>query len=326
MLTLFSRFQAGLRTGFPAQRAKYRVGRCDMKDFTYFITQILNGLGLGSIYALVALGYSMVYGIVQLINFAHGDIIMVGSYMVYLVMVLLKAPLWVAVLAAVLFCAVAGVVIERVAYHRLLVHDAPRISLLITALGVSIFLQNLFMLVFGSESQSMPQMFGNQSLKLGELSINFSTVLNLIISILMMAGLQMLVKKTKIGKAMTAIAQNQDAAKLMGIDTNKVIELTFVISGVLACIAGTMVAMYYRSIETTMGSLIGTKIFAAAILGGVGMLPGAMVGGILLGIVETMVSAYISTGYRDAISFTILIVVLLFMPNGMFGKKAINKV
>ena len=142
----------------------------------------------------------------------------------------------------------------------------------------------------------------------------------------MVAFMYIFLNKTKIGKAMTAIAQNQDAAKLMGIDTNKVIELTFVISGVLACIAGTMVAMYYRSIETTMGSLIGTKIFAAAILGGVGILPGAMVGGILLGIVETMVSAYISTGYRDAISFTILIVVLLFMPNGMFGKKAINKV
>lgn len=326
MLTLFSRFQAGLRTGFPAQRAKYRVGRCDMKDFTYFITQILNGLGLGSIYALVALGYSMVYGIVQLINFAHGDIIMVGSYVVYLVMVLLKAPLWVAVLAAVLFCAIAGVVIERVAYHRLLVHDAPRISLLITALGVSIFLQNLFMLVFGSESQSMPQMFSSQTLKLGELSINFSTVLNLIISILMMAGLQLLVKKTKIGKAMQATSEDAGAAKLMGINTNMVIAVTFAVGSALAAVGALLYCNTYPQIKPVMGNLLGLKAFVAAVLGGIGSIPGAMIGGYVLGVAESLTKAYISSKLTDAVVFGILILVLLIKPTGIMGKNRKEKV
>ena len=251
------------------------------------LQQFINGITIGSTYALVAIGFTMIFGVLELTNFSNSSLYMFGAYVTWLLYGV-GMNFFVAFALSIALTGLLGFSIDRFALRLLRKRHAPKLSGLITTLGMSMVIDNAIMVFCGTDSK--------------------------------------LVYRTKIGKAMTAIAQNQDAAKLMGIDTNKVIELTFVISGVLACIAGTMVAMYYRSIETTMGSLIGTKIFAAAILGGVGILPGAMVGGILLGIVETMVSAYISTGYRDAISFTILIVVLLFMPNGMFGKKAINKV
>ena len=228
-----------------------------------FITQLLNGLGLGSIYALIALGYSMVYGIVQLINFAHGDIIMVGGYMVYLIMVLLKLPIWLALVCAVAVCAVAGVVIERVAYHRLLVRNAPRISLLITALGVSIFLQNLFMLLFGSESRAMPPLFGSGTLEAGGFEISFATVLNILVSVVMMLGLQFLVSKTKIGRAMQATSEDAGAAKLMGINTNSVIAITFAVGSTLAAVGALLYCNTYPQISPSMGNLLGLKAFVA---------------------------------------------------------------
>lgn len=208
-----------------------------------FITQILNGLGIGSIYALIALGYSMVYGIVQLINFAHGDIIMVGAYIVYVILVMLGMPLWGAIIGSLIFCAFAGVFIERVAYRRLLVHGAPRISLLITAIGVSIFLQNLFQVIFGSEAKSMPRMFDVEPVMLGSLQISSSTILNILTSVVMMVGLQLLVGKTKIGKAMRATSEDAGAAKLMGINTNHTIAFTFAVGSALAAVGAVLMLL-----------------------------------------------------------------------------------
>lgn len=291
-----------------------------------FFNQIMNGLGLGSIFALVALGYSMVYGIVQLINFAHGDIIMVGGYMVYLVMVMRGLPLWVAVLTAIVVCALAGVIIQRVAYHRLLVHNAPRISLLITALGVSIFLQNLFMLIFGSESQAMPPMFGANVMHLGGLQVNQAMIINIAVSVVMMAGLQALVSKTRIGKAMQATSEDAGAAKLMGINTNFVIAVTFAVGSALAAVGALLYCNTYPQVQPTMGNLLGLKAFVAAVLGGIGSIPGAMIGGYLLGLAESLTKAYISSQWTDAVVFGILIVVLLVKPSGILGKIKREKV
>jgi len=291
-----------------------------------FFTQIINGLGIGSIYALIALGYSMVYGIVQLINFAHGDIIMVGAYVVFVVLVTLNLPLWLAVIGSILFCGIAGVVIERVAYHRLLVHDAPRISLLITAIGVSIFLQNLFQLLFGSDAKSMPKMFTFSPLQLGTLQITSSTLLNIAVSVLMMAGLQLLVNKSKIGKAMRATSEDAGAAKLMGINTNTTIAFTFGIGSALAAVGAVLYCNTYPQIKPIMGGMLGLKAFVAAVLGGIGSIPGAMLGGYILGVAESLTNAYISSNLTDAVVFGILIVVLLVKPTGLLGKNAREKV
>lgn len=294
-----------------------------------FITQLLNGLALGSIYALVALGYNMVYGIVQLINFAHGDIIMVGGYMIFLAMVTMGLPLWFAVLFSIVVCALAGIVIERVAYHRLLVHNAARISLLITALGVEIFLQNLFMLMFGSDPKAMPQMFPSTQIGLGGLSIDFSTILNIVVSVIMMAGLQLLVNKTKIGKAMKATSEDAGAAKLMGINTNYVIAFTFAVGSALAAVGSVLYCNKYPQINPVLGNLLGLKAFIAAVLGGIGSIPGAMLGGYILGVVENMSKAWLPseyTGYADAVVFGILILVLLVKPSGLMGKSRKEKV
>lgn len=291
-----------------------------------FLTQTINGLGLGSIYALVALGYSMVYGIVKLINFAHGDIIMVGGYSVLLFLVMMGLPLWLAVVASILFCAVAGVVIERLAYRRLLVHNAPRISLLITALGVSIFLQNLYQLFFGSDPQSMPKMFDFGALDLGSLRITSSTILNIVVSIVMMAGLQMLVNRTRMGKAMRATSEDPGAAKLMGINTNHTVAFTFAIGSALAAVGAVLYCNTYPQIKPTMGNLLGLKAFVAAVLGGIGSIPGAMLGGYILGVAESLTKSYIDSNLTDAVVFGILIVVLLVKPTGLLGKNVKEKV
>lgn len=291
-----------------------------------FLTQLLNGLALGSIFALVALGYSMVYGIVQLINFAHGDIIMVGGYMIFLAMITMNMPLWFAVLFSIIACALAGVIIERVAYHRLLVQNAARISLLITALGVEIFLQNLFMLMFGSDPKAMPNMFPHTNWNIGGLSLEYSTLLNIIVSVAMMAGLQLLVGKTKIGKAMQATSEDPGAAKLMGINTSHVVAFTFAIGSALAAVGSVLYCNTYPEINPTLGNLLGLKAFVAAVLGGIGSIPGAMLGGYILGIAESMTKAYISTTYTDAIVYGILVVVLLVKPTGLMGKAIKEKV
>ncbi len=291
-----------------------------------FFLQIMNGLGIGSIYALIALGYSMVYGIVQLINFAHGDIIMVGAYIVFMILVMLNLPIWLAVLGSILFSALAGVLIERVAYRRLLVHDAPRISLLITAIGVSIFLQNLFQLLFGSDAKSMPKMFTFNPLQLGALQITSSTLINIVVSVVMMGSLQLLVGKTKIGKAMRATSEDAGAAKLMGINTNTTIAFTFGIGSALAAVGAVLYCNTYPQIKPIMGGMLGLKAFVAAVLGGIGSIPGAMLGGYILGVAESLTNGYISSNLTDAVVFGILIVVLLVKPTGLLGKNIREKV
>ncbi|MDD2418368.1 MAG: branched-chain amino acid ABC transporter permease [Oscillospiraceae bacterium] len=290
-----------------------------------FTTHVINGLGLGSIYALVALGYSMVYGIVQLINFAHGDIIMVGGYSVYLIMVMNGLPAWIAIPASLIICAVMGMLIERIAYHRLLVHNAARISLLITALGVSMFLQNSFMLLFGSEPKAM-SIFDSQPINLGSLVLDFSTLLNISVSVVMMIGLQLLVNKTKIGKAMQATSEDAGAAKLMGINTNNVVLFTFAVGSALAAVGAVLYCNTYPQIKPDMGNLLGLKAFVAAVLGGIGSIPGAMLGGYALGVAESLTKAYISTRLTDAIVFSILILMLLVKPTGLMGKNRKEKV
>lgn len=291
-----------------------------------FITQTLNGLGLGSIYALVALGYSMVYGIVQLINFAHGDIIMVGGYVLYLVLITLGLPLWVAIAAVILACTVAGVVIQRVAYHRLLVRNAARISLLITALGVSLFLQNLFMLLFTSNPKMLPTFIDFGTLHLGSMALPSKTILNIGVSVVMMVGLQLLVNKTKIGKAMQATSEDAGAAKLMGINTNSVVVFTFAVGSALAAVGAVLYGNTYFKVEPVMGNLLGLKAFVAAVLGGIGSIPGAMLGGYMLGVAESLTKAYIDSNLTDAVVFGILILVLLIKPSGLMGVNRKEKV
>lgn len=224
------------------------------------------------------------------------------------------------------FCGIAGVVIERVAYRRLLVHDAPRISLLITAIGVSIFLQNLFQLLFGSDAKSMPKMFSFSALQLGGLQLTSSTILNIVVSVIMMASLQLLVGKSKIGKAMRATSEDAGAAKLMGINTNTTIAFTFGIGSALAAVGAVLYCNTYPQIKPVMGGLLGLKAFVAAVLGGIGSIPGAMLGGYILGVAESLTNAYISSSLTDAVVFGILIVVLLVKPTGVLGKNIREKV
>ncbi|MBC8538536.1 branched-chain amino acid ABC transporter permease [Christensenellaceae bacterium NSJ-63] len=290
------------------------------------LSQIINGLHIGSIYALVALGYSMVYGIIKLINFAHGEIIMVGAYAVYVMLVLVGTPLWIAVLVSLLFCACMGMLIERVAYRRLRNKNAPRISLLITAIGVSIFLQNLAQTIFSSSGKSFPNVMPQGSIRLGDAEISALTLITLATAAVLMIGLQLLVSKTKMGKAMRAVSEDAGAAKLMGINTNVTITWTFAIGSALASIAALLYSSAYPLVTPYMGSTLGLKAFIAAVLGGIGSVPGAMLGGFLLGIAETLAKGYISSVVADAIVFGILILVLLIRPAGLLGRNVKEKV
>ncbi|MFV0413979.1 MAG: branched-chain amino acid ABC transporter permease [Oscillospiraceae bacterium] len=290
----------------------------------YFVSQLLNGLGLGSIYALVALGYSMVYGIVKLINFAHGDIIMVGGYAIFQLLSW-NFPLWVAVLGSVAFCAVVGMFTERVAYHRLLVKDAPRIALLITAIGVSIFLQNLYQVIYKPNAQSMPKMFTLPAVTIGGVPVS-NTLLNIAVALAMMLCLQLLVKKTKIGKAMRATSEDPGAAILMGVDTNKVILFTFAVGSALAAVGAVLYSNTYLEIKPTMGGMLGLKAFVAAVFGGIGSIPGAMVGGLVLGVAESLNNGYGYSTLTDAVVFGMLILILLIKPSGLFGRNVKEKV
>lgn len=268
----------------------------------------------------------MVYGIVKLINFAHGDIIMVGGYVVLLMMVTMGLPLWMAVIGSVLFCALAGVLIERIAYRRLLNHGAPRISLLITAIGVSIFLQNLFQLIFGSDAKSVPQMFAFPPIAIGSLQIASSTIINIVVSVLMMIGLHLLVNKSRMGKAMRATSEDAGAAMLMGINTNHTVAFTFAVGSALAAVGAVLYCNTYPQLKPVMGNLLGLKAFVAAVLGGIGSIPGAMLGGYILGVAESWTKSYISSNLTDAVVFGILIVVLLLKPTGLLGKNVKEKV
>lgn len=299
-----------------------------MNAGSVFIQQLVNGLSLGSIYALIALGYTMVYGIVKLINFAHGDVMMVGAYAGYFVLCALgttPAGMVCAFVAAMIMCALLILVIERVAYRPL--RNAPRLNSLITAIAVELILQNLMRVLpfVGPDPREFPTM-ATVNLKFGLVSISNIQVVVIVLSAILMIILNYIVNYTKMGKAMRAVSFDLGAASLMGINVNRVIATTFVIGSVLAGAGGVLYATYYPQIDPVMGYIPGLKAFVAAVLGGIGSIPGAMAGGIILGVAETMVKAYVSSSYADAVSYCILIVILLVKPAGLLGKKTHVKV
>lgn len=289
-----------------------------------FFMHIINGLQVGSIYALVALGYTMVYGIVKLINFAHGDIIMVGAYTVIITLGNGIMPFWLCILAAIAVCAIFGMLCEKVAYRPL--RSSPRISSLITAIGISLFLENAAILVFSPDPRSVPKLFSFPGVQFGEIQMNGNTIITLVVSLCIMAGLQLFVKSTKIGKAMRAVSEDDGAAKLMGIHVNRTIQITFAIGSGLAAVASVLYISSYPQVTPLMGSILGLKAFVAAVLGGIGIIPGAMIGGLIMGISESLTKAYISTQLADAVVFGILIIVLLVKPSGILGKNTHEKV
>ena len=289
-----------------------------------FIQQLINGIQLGSIYALIALGYTMVYGIAKLINFAHGDIIMVGAYMSLICLSTFGLPLWATFIVIAVFCAVLGVLIERVAYKPL--RNSSRMSALITAIGVSLLLENLFLLLFSSDPKPYPNMFPDINFTIGGMSISFLTIATIVITIAIMIVLSAFVNKTKLGTAMRAVSEDDGAAKLMGINVNTTISVTFAIGSALAAIAAVLYSSTYPLINPYMGSALGIKVFVAAVVGGIGIIPGAMCGGFIIGIAEALIKGYISSTLTDAFVFGILIVVLLVKPAGLLGKNIKEKV
>lgn len=288
-----------------------------------FFMQFINGLNIGSIYALIALGYTMVYGIAKLINFAHGDVIMVGAYISFISMKF-GLPWWLAVIISIVACAVLGVVMEKVAYKPL--RNASRISLLITAIGISYLLQNAFQLIFGANPQPYHAFITLPALNLGGISIQANYYITFSVSVVLMILLTLFVNKTTMGKAMRAVSEDEGAAKLMGINVDTTISLTFAIGCALAAIAGILYANCYPMINPTLGSLPGIKAFIAAVLGGIGSIPGAVLGAFILGMVEAMTKAYISSQLTDTIVFAILILMLVFKPAGILGKNVKEKV
>ncbi|MGN0628551.1 MAG: branched-chain amino acid ABC transporter permease [Oscillospiraceae bacterium] len=288
-----------------------------------FLTQILNGLQIGSIYALVALGYSMVYGIIKLINFAHGDIIMVGSYLAWYIIARMGVSSPIAIAAAILGCALLGMTIEKVAYTPL--RGSPRISLLITAIGISYLLQNLAQLIFTANPRMFTNLFPG-TVSIGSLRLSMVTVITIAVSVVIMVCLTLLVNMTKIGKAMRAVSEDTDAARLMGINVNSTISFTFGLGSALAAIASVLYCCSYSMIDPTMGSMFGLKAFVASVLGGIGSMPGAMLGGLVIGVAESLTNGYINSSYSDAIVFGILIVVLLVKPTGFMGRTMNEKV
>lgn len=290
------------------------------------LEQLLNGLTLGSSYALIALGYTMVYGIIQLINFAHGEIYMIGAFAGLLLVSLFDVNIFVAILGAMAFCMILGMVIERVAY-RPLRGKSSRLSALISAIGVSIFLSTLMVLIRGTKTTRYPEDILHQSIyTIGSVDISSLQIIILMLSAALMIALQLMIRRTRIGKAMRACSQDLDAAALMGINVNRIIAFTFAIGSALAAAGGVMVAVYYNALWPYMGTMAGLKAFCAAVLGGIGSIPGAMLGGLTLGIMEIMGVAYISSSYKDAIAFAVLILVLLLRPQGILGKQSSKKV
>lgn len=291
-----------------------------------FINQLINGLSVGSIYALVAIGYTMVYGIVQLINFAHGDIIMVGSYIILGLMMFMGMPFILAVVVSMVVCAILGVLIEKIAYKPL--RNTERITALITAIGVSIFLQNAVALIASPNSKSFYTSIKGY-ISIGNISISKVSIITIVVATISMTVLTLFVKFTKAGTAMRAVSEDHGASYLMGINVNRTISVTFALGSALAVIGGALYSSAYPVISPTMGSVFGLKAFVAAVIGGIGSLPGAMIGGILLGVLENFARYILPSNLlplADAMSFFILIVVLLIKPNGLFGKNIKEKV
>ena len=295
-------------------------------DFTQqLIQQLINGISLGSIYALIALGYTMIYGIIKLINFAHGDIYMVGAYIGFFAISQAQLPVLPALLISMFVTALLGMGVEKLAYKPL--RHAPRISLLITAIGVSFFLEYTTMYFVTPTPRTFPSVIESSfAIELGSFIINGQQLLILGITIVLMGILTYIVQKTKTGKAMRAASFDTETAQLMGIDSDRIISLTFCIGSALAAAAGVLVGIYYNTIDPLMGIMPGLKAFVAAVLGGIGILPGAVAGGIILGIIEALVSGFLSSTFRDAAAFAILILVLMIKPSGLFGKHTNEKV
>ncbi len=291
-----------------------------------FLNYLVNGISLGSVYAIIALGYTMVYGIAKMLNFAHGDVIMVGAYISFIVTNNLGLPTWLSVVCAIVVCTALGIVIERLAYKPL--RSAPSLAVLITAIGVSYFLQNSALLIWGSAPKAFKSIVSFDSLKLfdGQLVITAEAIVTIVACVIIMVALTLFTSRTKMGKAMRAVSEDKGAAQLMGINVNTTISTTFAIGSALAAIAGVLLCSSYTTLLPTTGSMPGIKAFTAAVFGGIGSIPGAMIGGLLLGIIEIFSSAYISTQLANAIVFAVLIVVLLVKPTGLLGKKINEKV
>ena len=292
---------------------------------TQFLQQLVNGLSLGSIYALIALGYTMVYGIIKLINFAHGDIYMLGAFTAFYATTVFHLNFFLALIVAMVLCGVLGVLIERIAYKPL--RHATRITALITAMGVSYILEYGTQFLAGSDVKTFPEgLLGNLTLELGGVRISMQQIMIFAVTILLMLALTYIVNRTRMGRAMRAVSVDEEAAQLMGISVDRTISFTFLLGSVLAGAAGVLVGVYYNSINPLMGMTPGLKAFIAAVFGGIGIIPGAMIGGLSIGIAETLVIAYGSSLYKDAIVYVILILILIIKPAGLLGKHVKEKV
>ncbi len=290
-----------------------------------FISFLISGISLGSIYALIALGYTMVYGIAKMLNFAHGDVIMVGGFVVFTSMTTMGQPVWFSILLGMVVCTVLGVVIEKIAYKPL--RNASSLSVLITAIGVSYLLQNVALLIFGSSSQNFQSVVTIPAIRINDqLTITGETIVTIVVTVVIMVGLTLFINRTKPGQAMLAVSEDRGAAQLMGVNVNGTISLTFAIGSALAAVAGVLLCSMYPQINAYTGQMPGIKAFIAAVFGGIGSIPGAMIGGILLGVIENLSRAYISSQLSDAIVFAVLILMLLVKPTGILGRKINEKV
>ena len=291
-----------------------------------FLSNLINGISLGSIYAVIALGYTMVYGIAKMLNFAHGDVIMIGGYVVYIAVSKAGLHPLLAVAIAMAACTILGITIEKIAYKPL--RQATSLSVLITAIGVSYFLQNIALVIFGANPVNFKSVVTIPAIKLfdGQIVISGETSSAIVISLIIVFGLSIFIKKTKPGRAMLAVSEDRGAAQLMGINVNSTISLTFAIGSALAAVAGALLCSAYPALSPTTGAMPGIKAFTAAVFGGIGSIPGAMIGGILIGVIEILGRAYISSQLADAIVFGVLIIILMFKPTGILGKKISEKV
>ena len=294
-----------------------------------FIQQLVNGVTLGGVYALIAVGYTMVYGVIELINFAHGEIYMFGAFLAFTMVTMFNVPFLIAALLSVMICGCFGIVLDFVAYRPL--RRAPRLAALITAIGMSLFLQNLALMIWGGEIQSfprdvLPKVFYSVALDFSGVTITWIQVIILVVTIIFMAALHFIIHRTMIGTAMRAVSQDKTTASLMGVNVNRVISFTFLIGSSLGAVAGILVGLYYNAIFHMMGFMMGVKAFAAAVLGGIGSVPGAMLGGGLLGIAEALGAGYLSSAYRDGISYAVMILIILFKPSGLVGRSKTEKV